>query len=62
MLFEAPIPQHLITPEAKDYDRFRQRSIEGLDIQFLRFTNRDIYQNIDGVIRTILQKVLALQT
>ncbi|WP_431732006.1 DUF559 domain-containing protein [Adonisia turfae] len=51
-----------MTPEAKDYDRFRQRSIEGLDIQFLRFTNRDIYQNIDGVIRTILQKVLALQT
>ena len=54
-------PTHY-SAEAKDYDRFRQRSIEGLDIQFLRFTNRDIYQNIDSVIRTILQKVLALQT
>ena len=47
--------------EARDYDQFRQRIIEGLDIQFLRFTNRDVYQNIDGVLDTICQKVLALQ-
>ena len=34
-------------------DRERQLFIEGQGIVFLRFTNKDIFENLDGVIRTI---------
>ena len=35
------------------YDQQRQAFIEGFGIRFLRFTNRDIYENLDGVLETI---------
>jgi very-short-patch-repair endonuclease len=40
---------------AAQADKIRQKSIEELGIRFLRFTNLDIYENLDGVFETILK-------
>ena len=42
---------------AEEYDRERQRYIEGVGIRFLRFLNTDIYQNLGGVLQTITDKI-----
>lgn len=39
-------------------DRERQSIIESYGITFLRFTNREIYENIDGVLEKIMERVL----
>lgn len=41
--------------EAIRYDRKRQKYIESFGLKFLRFTNIDIYESIDGVIEDILR-------
>lgn len=41
---------------AEKYDLNRQRFIESLGIQFLRFTNHEIYQNLNGVCQVIRDK------
>jgi very-short-patch-repair endonuclease len=41
------------TDAAKGYDRERQRWIESFGIRFLRFTNTDLYENLDGVLHVI---------
>jgi very-short-patch-repair endonuclease len=41
------------TPEAKQYDPQRQLYIEAFGIRFLRFTNVEVYDNLDGVIEAI---------
>ena len=38
-------------------DRERQYIIESFGISFLRFTNKEIYENIDGVMVRIIQNV-----
>lgn len=47
--------------DARVYDQMRQKFIETFGIRFLRFTNIDIYQNIDAVLDAIHQQVLTLQ-
>ncbi|MFH1335220.1 MAG: endonuclease domain-containing protein [Candidatus Zixiibacteriota bacterium] len=42
---------------AEDYDHNRQESIEQLGISFLRFTNSDIYKNLNGVLQSIGDKI-----
>ena len=42
---------------AEEYDNARQEHIEAYGIQFLRFTNSDVYENIDGVCQTIWEKI-----
>lgn len=42
-----------------EYDKERQLFIESFGIRFLRFTNNEIYQNLNGVLFTICE---ALQT
>ncbi|MEM6254717.1 MAG: endonuclease domain-containing protein [Cyanobacteria bacterium P01_D01_bin.156] len=49
-------------PEAQSYDQVRQQLIESLGIEFLRFTNNEIYQTLDIVLDVIHQKVLSLQS
>ncbi|MBU1017754.1 endonuclease domain-containing protein [Patescibacteria group bacterium] len=39
---------------AEEYDRRRQRFIERFNIHFLRFTNTDIYENLDGVVEELI--------
>ena len=60
LAIEVDGPTHM-GAESKEKDRIRQRFIESLGIQFLRFTNVEIYQNLDGVIQIIHEKVISLQ-
>jgi very-short-patch-repair endonuclease len=39
--------------DAQQYDTLRQRTIEALNIRFLRFTNADIYHHLEGVLISI---------
>jgi very-short-patch-repair endonuclease len=42
---------------AKDYDKQRQDHIENYGISFVRFTNADICENIDGVCQIIYDEI-----
>ena len=44
-----------------EYDRERQNYIESLGIRFIRFTNNDVYENLDGVLESIALKVRELR-
>lgn len=46
---------------AAEYDRERQMYIESLGIKFIRFTNNDVYENLDGVLESIAMKVRELR-
>lgn len=39
---------------AEEYDKKRQKFIEQFGIKFLRVTNTDIYENLDGVTEEII--------
>ncbi len=39
---------------AEEYDKKRQKFIEQFNIKFLRVTNTDIYENLDGVIEEVI--------
>ena len=43
------------TIEAKEYDRRRQEYIKQYGIRFLRFTNDEVYQNIEAVLKKIAE-------
>lgn len=43
------------------YDEERQVFIELAGIQFLRFTNQDVYENLNGVLETIAGKIRELR-
>ena len=43
------------------YDEERQVFIESAGIKFLRFTNQDVYKNINGVLETIADKIRELR-
>jgi very-short-patch-repair endonuclease len=45
------------TPQAKGYDARRQRYIESLGIRVLRFTNVELYDNLEGVVEAIARAV-----
>lgn len=53
-------PTH-IGREVKKYDQCRQSFVESLGIRFLRFTNEEIYEDINSVVGTIYQKIVELQ-
>jgi very-short-patch-repair endonuclease len=40
--------------EAIKADKIRQKAIEDMGIEFLRFTNHDIHENLEGVFEKIL--------
>src|SRR5690349_10702266 len=44
------------TDEEKEYDRSRQAEIETLNIEFLRFTNPEIYDDLYNVVEKIKAK------
>ena len=46
---------------AAEYDRERQTYIESFGIKFIRFTNNDVYNNLDGVLESIALKVRELR-
>ncbi len=44
-------------PETESQDRERERHIKSLGIKILRFTNLDVYNNIEAVIRVIMKEL-----
>jgi very-short-patch-repair endonuclease len=49
------------TDEAEKYDVERQKYIEACGITVLRFTNDEIYKNMDGVLEKIVEVVERLR-
>jgi very-short-patch-repair endonuclease len=47
------------TPDAKRYDFDRQQYIESFGIRVLRFTNVELYDNLDGVLEAIAMALAA---
>ena len=47
---------------ALEYDVERQAFIESARIKFLRFTNEDVYHNLDGVLEVIVEGIKSLRT
>lgn len=41
--------------EVRENDRLRQMELEQLGYSFLRFSNVEVYKNIEGVLKTILK-------
>ena len=46
-----------LTDEEKDYDAWRQNKLEEYGVKFLRFTNEEVYGNINEVLRIISLEV-----
>ena len=42
---------------AEEYDKRRQKYIEKIGIKFLRITNTDVYENLNGVMQIIFEKI-----
>jgi very-short-patch-repair endonuclease len=52
---------HFADDDIIQYDKERQKFIETLGIQFLRFNNDDVFSDLDGVMKSIEIKVKELQ-
>lgn len=46
-----------LTKEELEYDEKRQSEIEQVGIQFIRFTNLEVYYDIENVINTISERI-----
>jgi len=46
---------------AEEYDKRREKYIKRSDIKFLRFTNSDIYKNMEGVLDGICEMIFSLK-
>jgi len=46
------------TDEAREYDIWRERCIRKFGVTFLRFTNLEVYNCLDGVLEVVLRKLL----
>ena len=51
-----------VTEQELEYDRNRENEIASLGIQFLRFTNAEIYHSMNGVIGRITERMLSLSS
>ncbi|MGB2867056.1 MAG: endonuclease domain-containing protein [Bacteroidota bacterium] len=49
------------TKEMMQYDKERQEYIEAFGIEFLRFTNQEIFEELEGVISRITERVLKMK-
>lgn len=47
---------------AKEYDQLRQSEIEQLGICFIRFTNQQIYHDLDGVLERLAKRIAQLKS
>ena len=52
LIIEIDGSQHY-TPEGKEHDEFRAQVLEGYDLKVIRFTNRQIDDNFQGVCKYI---------
>jgi very-short-patch-repair endonuclease len=42
---------------AQRYDKMRTRELESWGIKIIRFTNNDVYENLDGVVEVIIRNL-----
>ena len=56
LVIEVDGSQHY-TPEGNEADRLRDECMKGCGVTVLRFTNVDVLQNIEGVIRMIMERL-----
>ncbi len=47
---------------SEDNDRHRQAFIESIGIQFLRFTNEDVFKNIEGVVEIVRRTAMEMNS
>ena len=47
--------------DAPEYDAERQENIENFGIVFLRFLNEEVYDNLNGVLITIAEKIKEIE-
>ena len=47
------------SPQEKEYDRNRQRWLESLGIQVIRFTNEDVFEGLDNVLVVLKEVCIA---
>jgi very-short-patch-repair endonuclease len=60
LAMEVDGPTHL-SDEEIEYDKNRQTEIEDLNIEFLRFTNDEIYKDLYNVVERIKERVIFLK-
>jgi very-short-patch-repair endonuclease len=46
-----------VTADEIEYDRNREKEIGNLNIEFLRFTNEEVYENLENVLEKIRIKI-----
>ncbi|MCH7625184.1 MAG: endonuclease domain-containing protein [Chloroflexi bacterium] len=46
--------------DVENNEKYRQAFIESFGVQFLRFTNEDVFKNLDGVIETVRRTALEI--
>lgn len=61
LVIEIDGDSHFENRDAVEYDKWRQKLIESLGIKIIRFTNREVNQNIDKVISVIDKNVREIQ-
>lgn len=44
-------------PEVADYDSERQKQLESIGVKVIRFTNDEVYDDIENVLKTIYNKL-----
>ncbi|HFE65294.1 MAG TPA: DUF559 domain-containing protein [Caldithrix sp.] len=49
-----------LSKSTRENDQHRQKYLESFGIHFLRFTNRDVFNNIEKVLQTISEKLKEL--
>jgi very-short-patch-repair endonuclease len=45
----------------EEYDKERENEIKGLGVEFLRFQNDEVYNNLNGVLQNIFQKIESIK-
>ncbi len=61
LAIEVDGPSHFSSIEVIEYAKERQEYLEGFNITFLRFTNDEIYRDLDMVLEKIKMRVRELQ-
>ena len=61
LVIEVDGDSHFIDDQAIARDRKRQEYLTGLGLRVIRYTNRDIRENLEGVLQDLQEKMQALR-
>lgn len=57
LIIEIDGDSHFYNPNSQESDASRQKSIESLGLKVIRFTNHEIYNNLEEVIKVIINNL-----